>query len=100
LGYVDVPERGQPLDRLTDRRAADPQRRREIALGGQALARHELAERDRRDQPVGHVLTAAAELDRLQDRQARDVRHQRAPPYQPAMKRASVRAPSTIDESS
>jgi hypothetical protein len=32
--HIDVPERGQPLDRLADRRATDPERRRQLALGG------------------------------------------------------------------
>jgi hypothetical protein len=64
----DVAGRMQALQRLPDGGPADLQRGRELALGRQRLAGHELAERDRGHEPLGDPLARRPQRQRGQQR--------------------------------
>jgi len=76
----------QPLQRLPHGRAAHLERGGQLALGRQPLARLELAERDRRHEPVGDPLASRPHRHRLQQRAERVIAigfqldRQRTPP--------------------
>ena len=96
----------QPLQRLAHRGPAHLQRGGQVPLGGQALARLELAERDRGDQPLGDPFARGAHRHRGQQGpegfgRVGGLGHCR-PPFvkNPAMNRAIVRAPDTMLASS
>ena len=90
--HLDVTEGGEAVDRLADGRAAHPEHHGHVSLGREALSRHELAERDRGDEPVGDVLGGAPEPDGLEDHGSTSS----GSAYQRARNRASVFAPSTM----
>jgi hypothetical protein len=76
----------QPVQRLPHGRSAHLERRGQLALGRQPLARLELAERDRRHQPVGDPLAGGPHRHRLEQRAERVIAigsrldRQQAPP--------------------
>ena len=63
-----VPGRLQPLQRLPHAGPADLEHGGQLALGGQPLPGHELAERDRGDDPLGDPLARGPHRDRGQQR--------------------------------
>src|SRR5207302_11130191 len=92
-----------PSESLAHRRPSHAEGPGPLTFGWQALARDEFAQGDRGHQPVRDMLAAAAELERLEDREARDRRRHRCSggsANQVPMTRARVRAPATIEESS
>ena len=99
---LDVAGRGEAVEGLADARAVDAEHRREVTLGRQALARHVLAERDRRDEAVGDELARVAQAQRRERRavlgrlEQRDRGHAGDPCSQPGISRASVRAPAAM----
>ena len=61
---VDVAGLGEPVERVANAGPVDAEQGGELALGRQSLARHVLAERDRRDEALRDLLARVSELQR------------------------------------